>query len=74
MALLITEEGDFVGIIGSNSHMLYVGNVGCHPIVVTNEFVFLNSDGSTFIQISEDLLKQSGDNVRQFIVKKGKNS
>lgn len=43
--------------------MIYVGNVGCHPIVVTDLILFLNSDGSTFLEVPEELLKQSGANV-----------
>lgn len=63
MAVLIIEEGDFVGIIDRGDSMLYVGNVGSHPIVATDDIIFLNSDGSTFMSFPKELLTQSGDIV-----------
>lgn len=44
---MVDADGDFAGIIDTGTDMLYVANVGCHPIVATKSILFLNSDGST---------------------------
>lgn len=46
--MMVVDAGDdFAGIIDSGTDLLYVANVGCHPIVATKSMLFLNSDGST---------------------------
>lgn len=58
-----------MGIIDTGTTMLYVANIGCHPYVVTDEIVFLNSDGSTLLEFPKELLKQSGNVVAEFLIK-----
>lgn len=69
IAVLITEGGHFACIVEIPSAILYVANVSCHPIVLTNEIIFLNSDGSTFMDFPKELLTQSGAVVADFIIK-----
>ena len=68
VCIMINEnEGDLVTIIDSGDKMLYISNIGCHPNVTTNQFVFLNSDGSTQTDLPEKLATYDGKKAVEYL-------